>query len=210
VWDAPRSPAFWVFALSSSIFGLVYSGISLFNQSILEQRGFDATVYHTVLVISTLLGLTANFGGGWLASWWSIQRLRGVGMALLAAALIALPLVPTYGQVVLYGCAMGISGGVVTVVFFSVWGQAFGRNHLGRIQGCAQILTVFASAVGQLLLAGTLRQTGSYDLIFNSLAVVVVLLGIACWYVPLPSREAGNDPQDSNTRVRSSRRQRIA
>ena len=210
VWDALRSPAFWVFALSSSTFGLVYSGISLFNQSILEQRGFDATVYHTVLVISTLLGLMANFGGGWLASRWSIQRLMGAGMAVLAAALIALPLVRTYGQVVLYGCAMGISGGVVTVVFFSVWGQAFGRNHLGRIQGCAQMLSVFASAVGPLLLAGTLRQTGSYDLIFNSLAVVVVLLGIACWYVPLPSREMSDDPQDSNTRVRSARRQRIA
>src|SRR5258708_23444305 len=83
----------------------------------------------------------ANFAGGWLASRWSIQRLMGLGMAVLAAALIALPLVRTYTQVVFYGCAMGISGGVVTVVFFSVWGQAFGRSHLGRIQGCAQMLT---------------------------------------------------------------------
>ncbi len=46
VWDALQSPAFWVFALSSSLFGLVYSGIALFNQSILEERGFDATTYH--------------------------------------------------------------------------------------------------------------------------------------------------------------------
>ena len=80
------------------------------------------------------------------------------------------------------------------MVFFSVWGQAFGRSHLGRIQGCAQMLTVFASAVGPLLLAETLRQTGSYDLIFNSLAVAVALLGVACWYVPLPSREARTSP----------------
>jgi MFS family permease len=42
--EALRSPSFWVFALASSLFGLVYSGISLFNPSILEQRGFDATV----------------------------------------------------------------------------------------------------------------------------------------------------------------------
>lgn len=188
VWEALRSPAFWVFAFSSSLFGLVYSGISLFNQSILEQRGFNATTYHTVLVISTMLGLVANFAGGWLASRWSIQRLMGVGMALLSAALLALPLVRTYMHVVLYGAAMGISGGVVTVVFFSVWGQAFGRSHLGRVQGCAQTMTVFASAVGPLLLAETLRQTGSYDVIFNSLAAVVAVLGIACWYVPLPSR----------------------
>ena len=83
---------------------------------------------------------------------------------------------------------MGIAGGVVTVVFFSVWGQAYGRTELGRIQGCAQMMTVLASAVGPLLLAETLQRTGSYDGMFYGLAVVVVLLGIACWYVPLPSR----------------------
>jgi len=188
MWEALRSPAFWIFALSSSVFGLVYSGISLFNESILAERGFDASVYHTVLVVSTTLGLLANFGGGWLATRWPIQRVAGLGMAVLAAALVALPLVKTYAHVMLYGIAMGIAGGVVTVVFFSVWGQVFGRTHLGRIQGCAQMMTVLASAVGPLLLAQTLRQTGSYDLMFNGLAVVVVFLGIAAWYCPMPGQ----------------------
>src|SRR5262249_33715942 len=100
---ALRTAAFWVFSLSSSMFGLVYSGISLFNQSILEQRGFDASVYHTVLVISTMLGLAANFAGGWLASRWPIQRLMGLGMAVLSCALVALPLVRTFAHVVYYG-----------------------------------------------------------------------------------------------------------
>jgi MFS family permease len=118
--EALRTTAFWLFALSSSLFGLVYSGISLFNQSILEQRGFDASVFHQVLVISTMLGLVANFAGGWIASRWSIQRLMGLGMGMLAGALLALPLVRSYTHVVLYGAAMGISGGAATVVFFSV------------------------------------------------------------------------------------------
>jgi len=186
--EALRSQAFWLFALSSSMFGLVYSGISLFNQSILEQRGFDASVYHRVLVISTLLGLIANFGGGWLASRWSIQRLMGLGMGLLGCALVALPLVRTQTHVTLYGATMGISGGIVTVVFFSVWGQVYGRRHLGMIQGCAQMMTVFASAVGPLLLAETLERTGSYDSIFYGLAVIVVALGVGSWLVRLPSR----------------------
>ncbi|HEY7819196.1 MAG TPA: MFS transporter, partial [Vicinamibacteria bacterium] len=186
--DAIQSPAFWVFALSSSLFGLVYSGIALFNQSILEERGFDASTYHQVLVISTLLGLAANFGGGLLASRVPIQRVMGIGMAVLAAALLALPSVESYAHVVLYAVAMGVAGGVVTVVFFSVWGQAFGRRHLGRIQGCAQMMTVFASAVGPLLLAMTLESTGSYGSIFYILAAVVLLLGMGCWYVSLPMR----------------------
>jgi MFS family permease len=194
VGEALQSPAFWVFALSSSLFGLVYSGIALFNQSILEERGFDASTYHRVLVISTLLGLAANFGGGFLASRYPIQRVMGIGMAILALAVLALPSVETHTHVVLYAMAMGIAGGVVTVVFFSVWGQVFGRRHLGRIQGCAQMMTVFASAVGPLLLAMTLRSTGSYDSIFYVLAAAVVLLGIGCWYVSLPSRAPELDP----------------
>jgi MFS family permease len=186
--EALRTTAFWLFALSSSLFGLVYSGISLFNQSILEQRGFDASVFHQVLVISTMLGLVANFAGGWIASRWSIQRLMGLGMGMLAGALLALPLVRSYTHVVLYGAAMGISGGVITVVFFSVWGQVYGRSHLGKIQGCAQMMTVFASAIGPLLLAETLARTGSYDGIFYGLAAIVAALGVGSWWVRLPAR----------------------
>jgi len=188
VFEALRTRAFWVFALSSSMFGLVYSGIALFNQSILEQRGFDASVYHTVLVISTMLGLAANFAGGWLASRWPIQRLMGLGMAALGCALVVLPLVRTFTDVVGYGAVMGIAGGIITVVFFSVWGKVYGRRHLGKIQGCAQMMTVFASAIGPLLLAKTLERTGSYNSIFYGLALVVIGLGAASWLVRLPSR----------------------
>ena len=186
--QALRSASFWIFALSSAMFGLVYSGISLFNQSILEERGFDAAVFHSVLVVSTMLGLAANFIGGWLALRWPIQRLMGVGMALLACALLALPLVRTLAHVYFYAATMGIAGGVVTVVFFSVWGKVYGRSHLGKIQGGAQTMTVLASAVGPSLLAETLARTGSYDAIFRGLAAAVVALGIGSWFVRLPER----------------------
>ncbi len=186
---ALKTPAFWIFALASSLFGLVYSGIALFNQSILEERGFDASTYYTVLVISTMLGLAANFGGGWLASKVSLQRLMGGGMAVLAASLLMLPFVTAFAHVAAYAAAMGIAGGVVTVVFFSVWGQAFGRAHLGRIQGAAQMMTVLASATGPVLLARTLDRTGSYSSIFFLLAAVVAMFGVASWFVNMPARE---------------------
>ena len=89
-----------------------------------------------------------------------------------------------------YGVAMGVSGGIVTVVFFSVWGQVYGRAHLGKIQGSAQMMTVLASALGPLLLAETIARTGSYNMIFFGLAVVVAGLGFGSWFVPLPERAA--------------------
>jgi MFS family permease len=196
--QALRTAAFWVFAIASSLFGLVYSGIALFNQSILEERGFDASTYHTALIVSTIVGLAANFGGGWLASRMSMQKLLGAGMAALAASLFMLPFVSTFREVLLYATAMGIAGGIVTVVFFSVWAQVFGRTHLGRIQGWAQMMTVFASASGPVLLARTLQRTGSYASIFYILAAVVVCFGVLSCVVRLPVRRFGANSELRN------------
>ncbi|MGH7944359.1 MAG: MFS transporter, partial [Opitutaceae bacterium] len=69
--EALRTPAFWVFALASSVYNLVASGIGLFNESILAERGFPAGIYHRSLVICALMSLVGNFLGGWLASRWS-------------------------------------------------------------------------------------------------------------------------------------------
>ena len=57
---------------------------------------------------------------------------------------------------------MGLGGGLVMVLFFSVWPRVYGRAHLGRIQGAAQAMTVLASAIGPLLLAWCVEWTGSY------------------------------------------------
>jgi MFS family permease len=77
------------------------------------------------------------------------------------------------------------------VVFFSFWAKAYGRLHLGRIQGVAQALTVFASAVGPLLLAWYAKTTGSYAGAFYVLAAVLIGLAIAAVIVRIPAAAEG-------------------
>src|SRR5262245_35107520 len=52
--SALASPAFWVFALASSLYGLVASGIGLFNESVLAERGFAPEVYHSALAVAAI------------------------------------------------------------------------------------------------------------------------------------------------------------
>ena len=52
--EALSTPAFWVVSLASSVYGLIASGIALFNESILAERGFDASTYHRTLVVTAL------------------------------------------------------------------------------------------------------------------------------------------------------------
>jgi MFS family permease len=185
---ALATPTFWVFAIGAALYGLVASGIGLFNESILAERGFGPGVYYQTLVVTAMTALVGNFGGGWLATRVSLPKLLALSLFILTAGLAALPHVATITQVMLWAVAMGLGGGLVMVLFFSVWPRVFGRRNLGRIQGAAQALTVVASAVGPLLLAWCIESTGSYAAVFYSLAAVIALTGVAALLTPLPAR----------------------
>jgi MFS family permease len=185
--QALGSPAFWVFALASSVYGLVASGIGLFNESILAQRGFAPEVYHTALAVTAITGLAGNFAAGAFADRGSLRHVLVAALMILTAALAGLVHVTTVAHVMAQAVAMGIAGGFVMVVFFSFWGRAYGRVHLGRIQGAAQAMTVVASAIGPLFLALSVDATGSYATAFYALAGVVAVLAAAASVVRIPA-----------------------
>jgi MFS family permease len=185
--DALRSPAFWVFGAASAMYGLVASGIGLLNESILVERGFTPDIYYQALAVTAITGLFGNFAAGALAGRTSLRTILVAALLVLAAGLAALAHVTTVAHVMAQAVAMGVAGGFIMVVFFAFWGRAYGRTHLGRIQGAAQALTVVASAVGPLFLATWSEATGSYAVAFHVLAVVVAVLALAAAVVSVPA-----------------------
>ncbi len=57
---AIRSPAFWAFTVATSLFNFTWSAITLFNESILEERGFDHDTFLLVMGVLVLAGLPAK------------------------------------------------------------------------------------------------------------------------------------------------------
>ena len=184
--EALLTPAFWVFAIGAALYGLVASGIGLFNESILAERGFGSNVYYQTLVVTAMTGLTGNFIGGWLARFVPLNRLMAISLFVLMAGLLALPHVSTVMMAMAWATMMGLGGGLVMVLFFSVWPRVYGRRQLGRIQGAAQAMTVLASAVGPLLLATCVEMTGSYRAAFYLLATAVGSAAVAALALSVP------------------------
>jgi MFS family permease len=192
--EAIATPAFWLFSIGAALYGLVASGIGLFNESILAERGFGPNVYYQTLIVTAMTALIGNFGGGWLAMRMSLANLLAISLFVLALGLGALPHVSTIVHVMLWAVAMGFGGGLVMVLFFSVWPRVYGRRHLGRIQGAAQALTVVASAIGPLMLAWCLELTGSYTGMFTILAAIIGGTALAALVTPLPRDDWGQTP----------------
>lgn len=184
--EALRTPAFWVFGGATAFFGLVSSGLGLFNEAVLAERGFDQRTYVRFLAGTSIIALMGQLTCGWLTLRWSMQRLLGMAMLLYAVAIGALPVLQTQPQLWFFASLFGLAGGMITVIFFAVWRQAFGARHLGRIQGAAQMLTVLASAIGPLIFAQSAAWTGSYFPALWVLAPCVLAVGVAAFRVSLP------------------------
>lgn len=183
---ALRTGAFWVFAGGVALYGLVSSGLGLFQQAVLAERGFDRESYVAVVSGTFGLSLIGQFGGGWLMARIGIGRLTALALLIYAAALAWLPFVVGRAQLWSFAVLMGVSGGIIIVVFFAVWSQAFGQRHLGHIQAAAQFLTVIMSAVGPRLFAECHQRYSSYSPILLTLAPTVLLFAWAAWRVKLP------------------------
>ncbi len=191
--EALRSRAFWVFTLAGGLFNLMFSAITLYPKQLLEARGFPeeglSDLFKLFLGVLTFAGLPANIVGGWLVRRVALGKLMAVGMAALAGSLLVFPFVTTTGAAAGYAALLGVSGGLVTVVFFAVYGSAFGRANLGLIQAAAQVVTVFASAAGPVFLTECRDRLGSYDPLFYATGALALGFTAAAWVTRLPRRE---------------------
>jgi MFS family permease len=185
--QALATPAFWVFGLTISIWGMIYSGVALFNEDIFKERGFNTDLYFNVLALVTIVALVSKLFFGWLVNYVRLTHLLSACLLATAGALFGLPYANQPWHAYVYGFGLGIASGAVALLFFATWGTLYGRRELGRIQGVAQMLTVLASASGPLVFSVGKRATTSYTFVFHVLAALVLLMAIAAWFTPLPA-----------------------
>jgi len=191
--QALSTPAFWAFSLTISLWGMIYSGVSLFNEDIFKEQGFSRDLYFDVLVLVTVIALASKFLFGWLTRFVPLTRLLSACLVVTAMSLAGLPRATEIWHVYLYGAAMGIASGAVALLFFATWGKLYGRRELGRIQGVAQMLTVLASAGGPLVFSLGKRSGGSYAAVFTTLSAIVAVLAVVVWFVPLPKFQSTSE-----------------
>ena len=187
--EAMRTPMLWVCSLSISLYGMIVAGISLFNESILVDQGFRKEVYYESLALGTGMGVVAKMCAGLLGIYWPVNRLLSVALMLLAGSLVWLTQLASYQDVVGYVIVSALAGGMLTVLFFSAWPDLYGRAHLGKIQGIAQMMTVLASAIGPLIFAQTRELAGSYHPLLWVLSACAALTAVIAWLTPSPRKQ---------------------
>ncbi|MGH1364727.1 MAG: MFS transporter [Calditrichia bacterium] len=182
-FGAMMHPAFWGFAVGSAAYNLVISGVTLLNESILGELGF-AEYFQYAMGAYAFFGLLGNLIADKLAKRFGLKRLMAVAMLFVSAALLGYPYLNSLPAIIAHGALLGLAGGVVMVVFFASFGSYFGRLHLGKIQGTAQVLAVLGSATGPLMMSYVFDSYGSYAPAFYALSPVLLACGLFAWWMP--------------------------
>ncbi len=173
-----RIPAFWAYSAGISAFAAISTATGLFNQALLEERGFDQKMAYHFLAGSAIIALLGQMICGAGLRWRPIRFWLGGALFVQAAALASYKFIHTSAGMWTLAALMGLSGGIITVAFFAIWGDSFGKRHLGRIQGVAQMCTVLASALGPLVLERGAGFLHSYANTLMIAAPICVLLGL--------------------------------
>jgi MFS family permease len=219
--DALRTSAFWAYTLAATLFNFTFSALTLDSEALLTEHGLDGRRVNElilgVLMFSTLptnigagwlarrrpMGkllvgsvlmfstLPTNIGAGWLARRRPMGKLLAGGVAVLAVSLALFPFVRSVGSAAIYAVLLGVSGGIITVVYFAVYGHTYGRGHLGSIQAAVQVLSVLASATGPVVLAACREYARSTDPFFHVFAGCAAGVAVLAWIVRPPAFTAG-------------------
>lgn len=177
LYECLHQPLFWIYSSGIALFAGVQSGIGLFNEALLAERGFDRETYHHFLAGTAIISLIGQgLGGG--TRWLPLRRWLGIALIIQGSALAAFQVISGKTQLWVLAVIMGVSAGIITVAFFAIWAETFGKRHLGRIMGAAQTLSVLASALGPLLLERSAALSGSFAKSLLIIAPVSVLLGL--------------------------------
>src|SRR5262249_46541616 len=126
--DALRTPAFWVYTLAATLFNFTFSALTLDSELLLIEHGLGGSVNQLILGLLMFAGLPANVVAGWLARSRPLGRLLAAGVAILAASLAFFPFVTSVAAAATYAALLGVSGGIITVVYFAVYGHTYGRG----------------------------------------------------------------------------------
>ncbi|WP_432498175.1 MFS transporter [Kineococcus auxinigenes] len=175
--EAVRTRMFWAIAAGLAASGMLTTALNFHQISLLGEQGLSAAQAAANFVPQTVAGLAATLGIGALADHIAPKWCVSASMLLLAASLLAVPLVAPGLRAIGYGVLLGAASGALRAIEAAAYARYFGTEHLGSIRGLVTALSVASTAFGPLLLAAGHAITGGYT--STVVLAAVVPLGIA-------------------------------
>ena len=159
-------------------------------------RGLGASATGVGLAVGaySATNLPANILGGILIDRIGRRRVTILGFLLAAVAVLGYSLATTVGGFIAIRATHGIAGGILVTAVFAVAGDRTRAGRAGRSFGRFGALIGAAWVIGPAL-AGAVRQTAGTDIVFQMIAVLLLIGAIVtAVFIHDVVRDEADDP----------------
>lgn len=185
--EARKTYAFWVFAFTLFMGGLVVTAYTFHIVSIFDQAGMSRAQAVGVFLPAALVAVIFEFLGSYLSDYIRLKylaMLQLLGLMILTVSIALLrPGVMVLGVILGQGIMQGMFGILSNVT----WPRFYGRPHLGAISGFAMALTVGGTAVGPYIYSFGRDITGGYA----APALLCTAIGLVLFFGALKADRPG-------------------
>ncbi len=186
--QALRTRAFWLLAVSFTLFALATGAVWAHAMPIFVAKGLDELGATAVLV---WVGPAQVLGRLLLAGPGRGVSSRRLGLAVLLALPLSLAILASshaHAWLLVFALVFGLSNGLFTILRGAIVPEFFGRRHIGRIAGAMTTVGLLARAAAPLLTAWLLLWLGTYPPVLLLLAGTSVLAAAAFMLARAPHR----------------------
>ena len=176
VWQALRSQAFWMMALSDAlrggVGGIIFVHIAPF---LAEELKLDYVVAISAISIFAFASIFGRLGCGFLGDYVNIRLLMAILLLLQGLGIFLVSQVNTLTQVTIYIAIVGFPFGGMVALGGVIRGYFFGRRYFGTIGGFSQFAHLPA-AVAAPIWVGWLADAipDGYRVAFKITSVLLV------------------------------------
>ncbi len=177
-----RDPLFWI--TNIGVLAPPFIGTSIFfhQDFLLSTRGWSIDLFALTFVWMTIVTVISS-----LVSGWAVDRTSAINLLpyfLIPMGLGCLVLAFVYAEIaiVLFMTFLGISSGMIAILYGALWPEVYGTTHLGSIRSLVTALMVLFSALGPGVIGWLIDFGVSLDNQFLGMALYMFVASLTLIY----------------------------
>jgi len=178
-----RDPIFW--ALLTGVLMPPFIGTTLmFHQAYLvELRGWAPQVFASAFVFMAIFKIIFALITGFVVDKFGSIRLLPFSILPLACGCFIVAFMEAQYSIYLFMGVIGMSVGIASTLFGSLWPEVYGIKNLGSIRSVIMALMVFATALGPGITGVLIDLDVSYLLQFAYMGAYCIIASFILWVV---------------------------
>jgi MFS transporter, OFA family, oxalate/formate antiporter len=186
--EAVKTRAFWVYTLSTTLFGMFITGFIFNITDIFAEYNLSREYAYSFFIPSAVIAMGLRPVAGWVCDHIPLRFFLVILLLTITGYTLSVAHLDTKGIFVILVICNSIAGVMFQILMNVTWPRLFGREHLGAVSGLAMSLNVGGSALGPWIYSFLYSYTDTYATASYVMLSLCIILLVSSLFATNPQK----------------------